>query len=339
MVELERVAVSRRGDRYMSIPEHCCMFEMPRGFFVDLPPVLTYAGRHLIKDLSSGVWTLFYTEWIAKFGAALLQEVYDRARLFWIPPAIRYYISEIDLSTVLGSPHNYEVLRLLVEKVGSIHWDAVSPRNQQRGNANRDRSPIAKNTSSGDFIYYDPWAQEECSPERAQAIADEERVVPSGHRTGYAYSQYADISWLNLGDNEGDEDVNDDEDPFFEDRQGEVVTEAPVEGPGARGSEGDVIMANSPGRTDTGELDRIPRNSTPCGVSGRDQSRDDIEVVRTVLREAGLAISEDTSNLPALVPDLQRELSRVSGAGPSTTSPRGDTETPPDLVHEYAEER
>ena len=118
------------------------------GEYTWLRPVLTYAGR----DRSSGVWTLFYSERVAKVGAALLQELYDSARLFWIPPAIRYYISEVDLSTALGSPHNYEELRLLVEKVGSINWDAVSPRNQQRGNAQRDRSPIAKNASCGDFI-------------------------------------------------------------------------------------------------------------------------------------------------------------------------------------------
>ena len=59
MVELESVAVSRRGDRYVSILEHWGLSEMPRGFFVDLPPVLTYAGRHLISDRSSGVRTLF----------------------------------------------------------------------------------------------------------------------------------------------------------------------------------------------------------------------------------------------------------------------------------------
>ena len=116
-MELERFAVSRLSDRYVSIPEHWGMFEMPRSFFVDLPPVLTYAGRHLIKDDNSGVWTLLYGEWVPKVGAALLQEMYDRAHLFWIPPALRYYICEIDLSTALGSPHNYVELQCLVGKV------------------------------------------------------------------------------------------------------------------------------------------------------------------------------------------------------------------------------
>ena len=97
-------------------------------------------------------------------------------------------------------------------------------------------------------------------------------------------------------------------------------------------------MANSRDLTDTGEPDWIPRDSTPRGESGRDQSRDDIEVVRKFLREAGVAVNGDASTLPALVADLQRELSRDSGAGPSTTAPRGDTGTPAGPVHGFAEE-
>ena len=124
----------------------------------------------------------------------------------------------------------------------------------------------------------------------------------------------------------------------FEDRQSEAETVAPSEAPGARRSREDAIMANSSDRTDTDELDRIPRNSTIFGEPGRDHSHNDTEVVSKFLREAGVAVSEDASTLPALVADLQRELSRDSGAGPSTTAPRGHTETPLGPVHEYAEE-
>ena len=210
MMELEKIAESRHRDRYVSILEHWGMFEMPRGFFVDLPPVLTYARRYLIRSCHSGVWTLFYSAWVAKVVAALLQEVYDRARLFWVPPTLRYYIHQMDLSTALGSPHNYEELLVLINKVDQINWNAISPRNQQRGSRLLDRSPIAKCASSGNFVFYDPCDHKECTPERAKEIADAERVIPDGHHRGYAYCFFPDVSGLQKEDY-GEEDVEDDE--------------------------------------------------------------------------------------------------------------------------------
>ena len=97
-------------------------------------------------------------------------------------------------------------------------------------------------------------------------------------------------------------------------------------------------MELRPWRHGRRELDRIPRNSTPFGELGRDHSRHETEVVRKFLHEAGVAVNEDASTLAALVADLQRELSRVSWPGPSTTAPRGDTGTPADPVHQFLQE-
>lgn len=188
MVEVEAIANEARKGRYVAIPSHFRECETPHGFFADLPPVLTYLGSKLIGKPHSGVWCIFYTEWIAKVASILLWECYDSFRLFWVPPKIRNGIRELHLTQVLGNPHNEIEVRSLVEVIDNVDWASVPSANRCRGeSAKVDLSP-GRRGEAGDFIWYDPWTRCAITGDAAKALRHDRRVMPEGHPTGFVYT-------------------------------------------------------------------------------------------------------------------------------------------------------
>lgn len=195
-------------------------------------------------------------------------------------------------------------LLVLIIKIDQVNWDAINPRNQQRGSNLRDRSPIAQWASSGDFAFYDPWDRTEFMPERATEIADAELVIPYGHGRGYAYCSFPDISGLQQEDYR-EEDVEDDE------LNCELRQVVAAETPDSAGySELSVSNAN------------VASDSTGSGIlvdrppPAREIVDDQIVVVRSFVRGAGIDIASEEGQLSALATSVRRQVSAISPASP-----------------------
>lgn len=75
MEDIQVVAEPAPERRYVRIPPHFLDYETPKGSFVDLRPVLTYAERRWQINPSSSVWAIFYIKWVAKVVVALLWDL------------------------------------------------------------------------------------------------------------------------------------------------------------------------------------------------------------------------------------------------------------------------
>ena len=280
MSEILGLRDDAKTTRYVRIPNHYHAFETPRGFFVDLPPVLTYAGREMINDPSSGVWAIFYTEWVAKVAAGLLWECYDNYRLWWIPEGISTYIREMNLSQVLGGKHNYEEVLSLVELIDQTNWCAVSAQNQQRGaSASRDLSP-GKADGSGDWVWFDPWTRRVINAEEASALRRESRVVPDNHPTGYVYCHTPVVSGL-YPDIGLDSDMEEEDDVLEDTPTGEADTAEHVN-----------VVPSLPSEMGSGFTWVNDPRSCPA-PNADDASR--LAFLRSFLRDAGIDVREDAS--------------------------------------------
>ena len=289
MVEVEMIREESREGRYVRIPSHFREWEVPKGFGADLPPVLTYAGSRLIDSPSSGVWAVFYTEWVAKVACALLWECYDSLRLFWVSPQMRHYMKAINLSRVLGSPQNYEDLLSLLEVIEETDWASVPIANRCGGEGSRiDQSP-GKAGNSGDYILWSPWTRNTVD---ADEVADHRRnrdPIPSGHRRGYVYADYRDIS--GLYPHGADDDYVEEE------------AEGPTEGPSA------------PQTSEAMDVDREQDRSVPAGTSRSDAR----SVIVELLQSSGVNFPANASEqeLRALL------VTKVTGQAPATAPATG----------------
>ena len=199
MVEFEFLTPPARNGRYVPLPENWAEYEVPQGWFCpELPAVLTYASSYLLDHHGSGVWTIVYTEWIARVGAALIWDVYDRFRLWWIPPRVREGLLTLNLDRTYGSRFNAEEVRSLVEVINSTDWDNVPISQSARMSNPGNHAPGRTDATAGDFIYYDPWGQRVVSPAEAGLLAavENHRVRPAEHRTGYGMTIIPDPSGL-----------------------------------------------------------------------------------------------------------------------------------------------
>ena len=59
--------------------------EVPRGYRTDLPDVISYKGSQLM-DPRSGWWLPAYNGMAAKTSVFVLQDAYDKYRLWALPP-------------------------------------------------------------------------------------------------------------------------------------------------------------------------------------------------------------------------------------------------------------
>ena len=189
-----------RRNRYVPVPASWKDYEVPLGMVVEIPWVLTYLGVELM-DPSSGAWVVFYTEWVTFVAVALLWEVYDTFRLFWLPPAIIAGIRSLKLSKILGAPENYEECLSLLKVIENTNWTTVSGDNRRRKIPadKRDSCPISRTDAGGDFIWYDPWKGVEITREQVYTLRANRPTMPPDHPTGYRYfKELPDAAW-NVG--------------------------------------------------------------------------------------------------------------------------------------------
>lgn len=187
MIEAAEVAAAQYRSRYVPIPTHFARVEVCQGMWVEMGPVMTYLGLSLL-DPYHGLWCVFYTEWAIQVSAFLLWDVYDTWRLWYIPPKLREYILDLDLTVPLGDAATAEELQGLVRVIAAIDWDNVSRENSTRPLRPSGRrpnvSPGRNNPNHGDWVWYDPWAGSFCSQETAKASRHQARVSPTSFYQG-----------------------------------------------------------------------------------------------------------------------------------------------------------
>ena len=187
-VEFTMFCVFARATRYVSLPRDWREWEVPLGFLVELPAVLTYFGTRLMRNTDLA-WVLFQTEWVINVAAALLWEVYDTYRLFWLPQRLCEGIRSSDLNWLLGSKKNADELLDLVSVIENVDWSRVSWRQRRRKVPPHPKVSLTVRTDNGgDFIWYDPFERREMSAEEAQERHTMPKPqLPAQHPTGYVY--------------------------------------------------------------------------------------------------------------------------------------------------------
>lgn len=78
--------------------------------------VFSYRERALIEDVQYRLWVVSMTERVLCVMSALLYEVYDEYRLWWVPPDIIQFSRQLGIAIrpFLGSTrNNNEILELL----------------------------------------------------------------------------------------------------------------------------------------------------------------------------------------------------------------------------------
>lgn len=181
-------AVVRPG-KWASANEYWRRVEVPRGCRAELPPVVSYRNSAL-QDPNHGLWMTVYNGFAVKAASFILQDVYDKYRLWSIPPRLMTLIRGLDLSTVLGNRENTEELDRLLGVIEETDFSVLPNSWTSRGGGEGVRRPLGglclgRRGAGGDFVYYDPWAQRKLSDaEAAQKMRGPRRPLPVGHPIG-----------------------------------------------------------------------------------------------------------------------------------------------------------
>ena len=67
----------RRG-RFVAVHPQFARVEVPRGFYAELPNVLSYAGSRLASSTRAPEWAVFFTEYAVKVAVHFLWTLYER---------------------------------------------------------------------------------------------------------------------------------------------------------------------------------------------------------------------------------------------------------------------
>ena len=159
--------------------------EVPRGCNSELSPVFTYYPEPL-RDPRSPFWIIGYTDHAAKSACWLLQDVYDRFRLWCFSSDLREAIRELDLTAVLGSKHNQDEVHRLLTVMDNTDYRQypVAWRNRGDRHVHADRSP-GRTGPGADYILYDPWSRKKITKAEADHLMKNRRRRPAGYPTGF----------------------------------------------------------------------------------------------------------------------------------------------------------
>ncbi len=188
--------------------------EVPRGCVAELPAVFSYKTSELL-DPQSGWWVVAFTEWAAKVAGAVLGDVYDTFRLWYLPPLMIAGIRSLDLVTVLGNATNAAEMRRLLAVIEATdfstkpdHWNE---RSKRLGTHAVEHSP-GRAGNGADFIYYDPWHRRVISEMEAFRKSHATLVKPTDYPERFDYeSPIPELSWEDVC-GEVDQGTDDDED-------------------------------------------------------------------------------------------------------------------------------
>ena len=192
MLEADNILDAEKAERYVKMPGMWHDWEVPKGLWVELPPVLTYAWSRLLNDPASGVWPVLYAEWCAVVACAWLWEAYDTFRLFWLPGMLIANIRRLNLNRVLGSPCNGRDLSHLLGIVERAKWADVPAEQRLRVHPVRegvvDFAVTGRDDAGGDWLCYDPWERETLDDDARRERLKNKPSRPSDHPKGVRYT-------------------------------------------------------------------------------------------------------------------------------------------------------
>ncbi len=168
------------------------LVEVPRGCRAELPATFAYKMEELL-DPSSGWWMVAFNGFAAKVAAFVIQDAYDKFRLWALPPRMIRIIRGLDLSRVLGTEDNQAELRGMLDIIEGTRFEELpsswtSRGGNLRGNRRTAGLCLGRRGGGADFVYYDPWAKRKLSEdEYILKIRSPRRVMPSGHPVGHDF--------------------------------------------------------------------------------------------------------------------------------------------------------
>ena len=191
MIEADAIVDACKAERYVRMPGMWQDWEVPKGLWVELPPVLTYAWSRLLNNPASGVWPVFYAEWCAIVACAWLWELYDSYRLFWLPDLLLAGIRRLNLDRVLGCPCNGRDLSHLLGIIEDTEWSDVPASQRLRQHPARegsvDYAVTGRNDAGGDWLLYDPWEREFLPDSLHRERRAHKPTRPNNHPRGYVF--------------------------------------------------------------------------------------------------------------------------------------------------------
>ena len=104
-----------------------------------------------------------------------------------MPKAVLSWIEQLSLYRRLGGRKNEREVRELIAVLRTVVWDNLPAEWNRRGARRKRECSPGRTGPAADFVYYDPWASEFITPERAQLLSAVSRDIPAGHPTGYVY--------------------------------------------------------------------------------------------------------------------------------------------------------
>ncbi len=171
---------------FVRLPAGCDRYEVPQGVNVRTPRVFTSKPSQM-SARDSPWFVVAYTEQVAETAVWLLFEVYDSLRLWWVSPDTISRIRALDLRVVLGIQANVDELESLLCVIEGTRFGRKPVAQSLR--YTEVNGCLVRTGSSGDFIYYDPWAEKKLTQkEYQQKLVQERPQMPVGHPTCYDFN-------------------------------------------------------------------------------------------------------------------------------------------------------
>ena len=167
----------------------------PRGMRVEVEPVLSYCMSVFLADPSTGLWVTACTERVISNVAAMLFEVYDTYRLWYVGARTREYANHLGMSMepYLGTKREVREVLELIDIIEDTDWTIVDPRWAEEGAGNPAHYSLSAE-GLADYTYYYPWGRRKLSESEVLALArSPPRVRPSDHPTGWNWADAPEV--------------------------------------------------------------------------------------------------------------------------------------------------
>lgn len=154
-IEVESLGPRRVSDKYISVPQWWSEWEVPQGFWAELPCVLAYKASFFLRNPMSAWWVIACTGWAVNVAVFLVWDAYDTSRLWFLPPKLVEALHILPLQGVLGEDGHRDLKKFL-KVIEEVKWEQVPKVNNCRSSASRSRFCFGRNGQAGDFVWIDP---------------------------------------------------------------------------------------------------------------------------------------------------------------------------------------
>lgn len=129
-------------------------YEVPYGFYPEMPPIISYLGLELRYAKAFWMWELFRIEWARECAIELIYEARE-GKLWWLPPAVIDTMNQYGLETILPDETEEVIgdLHGLLREIRLIRWDLV-PVDQRK--LPRNIGGYCPVYANGDWVAFNP---------------------------------------------------------------------------------------------------------------------------------------------------------------------------------------